>query len=61
MFANSTSKKQFVDAYDESEQRISRYTMLDRTLKSPFETEVLRLKVTVEVLDLTDAEEIVAI
>jgi hypothetical protein len=50
-----------VDAYNETEQRASLYTMLDERLGVPFETEVLGVKVTVERVDLTDAEEIVAI
>ena len=50
-----------VDAYNESEQRTGLYAMLDERLAVPFETEVLGVKVTVERVDLTDAEEIVAI
>lgn len=50
-----------VDAYNESEQRTSLYTMLGERLEVPFETEVLGVEVTVERVDLTDAEEIVAI
>ena len=50
-----------VDAYNESEQRIGLYTMIDENLKLPFKTEVLGVEVTVERIDLNDAEEIVAI
>jgi hypothetical protein len=50
-----------VDAYNESEQRIGLYTMLDENLKLPFKTQVLGVEVTVERIDLNDAEEIVAI
>jgi hypothetical protein len=50
-----------VDCYDESEQITGFYTMLEDNLGLPFETTVLGVKVTVERLDLTDAEEIVAI
>jgi hypothetical protein len=50
-----------VDAYNESEQRIGLYTMLDVNLKLPFKTQVLGVEVTVERIDLNDAEEIVAI
>jgi hypothetical protein len=50
-----------VDAYNESEQRSSLYTMLDERLEVPFETEVLGVEVTVKRVELTDAEEIVAI
>ena len=49
-----------VDAYNESEQRTSLYTMLDERLEMPFKTEVLGVEVTVERVDLTEAEEIVA-
>ncbi|MGH8703609.1 MAG: calcium-binding protein [Burkholderiales bacterium] len=50
-----------VDAYNESEQRTSLYTMLDERLAVPFKTEVLGVEVTVERVELTDAEEIIAI
>ncbi len=50
-----------VDCHDESEQIAGFYTMLEDNLALPFETQVLGAKVTVESLDLTDAEEIVAI
>jgi hypothetical protein len=50
-----------VDAYGESEQRTGFFTMLEDNLALPFETEVLGMTVTVERIDLTDAEVIVAI
>jgi uncharacterized Zn finger protein len=50
-----------VDAYNESEQRTGLYTMLEERLDVPFKTEVLGVEVTVERVDLTDAEEIIAI
>ena len=50
-----------VDCHDESEQIAGFYTMLEDNLTLPFETQVLGVKVTVESLDLTDAEEIVAV
>ncbi len=50
-----------VDAYDESEQRTGFYTMLEDNLGLPFQTSVLGVPVTVESLDLTGADEIVAI
>jgi uncharacterized Zn finger protein len=50
-----------VDAYNESEQRTGLYAMLEERLEVPFKTEVLGVEVTVELVDLTDAEEIVAI
>jgi len=50
-----------VDCHDESEQRTGFYTMLEDNLGLPFETRVLGVQVTVESIDLTDAEEIVAL
>jgi hypothetical protein len=50
-----------VDAYNESEQRIGLYTMIDENLELPFKTEVLGVEVTVERIELNDAEEIVAV
>lgn len=50
-----------VDAYGESEQRAGFYTMMEEGLALPFETQVLGVEVTVERIDLTSADEIVAI
>lgn len=50
-----------VDAYNESEQRCGIFTMIEDHLALPFETEVLGLPVTVERIDLTEADEVVAI
>lgn len=50
-----------VDAYDTSEQATSFYTMLENDLALPFKTEVLGMEVTVDRVDLTDDEDIVAI
>jgi hypothetical protein len=50
-----------VDAYDESEQTAGFYTMLEDHLAMPFSTEVLGMEVTVERIDMTDDEEIVAV
>src|SRR5437867_7678938 len=50
-----------VDAYDESEQTTSFYTMLEEHLAVPFKTEVLGVEVTVERVDVTDDERIVAV
>jgi hypothetical protein len=48
------------DAYGVEEQRIGFFTLLQDNLALPFETEVLGVRVTVERIDLTAAEEIVA-
>lgn len=50
-----------VDCYNESEQIAGLYTMLEENLDLPFQTSILGVQVTVERIDLTDAEEIVAI
>lgn len=50
-----------VDACDESEQRLGFYTMMEKDLALPFETVVLGVEVTVGRIDLTEANEIVAI
>src|SRR6266404_796295 len=50
-----------VDAYGESEQTVGFFTLLDERLKLPFKAEVLGIEVTVERLDMTDDEQIVAV
>ena len=50
-----------VDAYGESQQVTGFYTMLEDCLAMPFKTEVLGIKVTVERVDVTDDEQIVAV
>jgi calcium binding protein len=50
-----------VDCSDESEQMSGFYAVLEENLGLPFQTHVLGVQVTVEDIELTDAEEIVAI
>src|SRR5712691_4962985 len=50
-----------VDCYNESEQVVGLYTMIENNLALPFETTVLGVPVTVERVDLTRREEIVAV
>jgi hypothetical protein len=50
-----------VDAYNEAEQRGGLFTMIESHLAVPFDTEVLGVPVTVERIDLTEADEVVAI
>ena len=50
-----------VDAYGESEQTVGFYTMLEDNLATPFKTEMLGVEVTVERIDLSDDEQIVAV
>ena len=50
-----------VDAYGESEQIVGFYTMLEDNLHVPFRTEMLGVEVTVERIEITDDEQIMAI
>jgi hypothetical protein len=50
-----------VDAYGECEQTVGFYTMLEDHLTVPFVANVLGVEVTVEAVDLTDDERIVAV
>ena len=50
-----------VDAYDESEQTTGFYTMFEEHLAMPFKTEVLGMDVTVERIDMSEDEQIVAV
>jgi len=50
-----------VDAYGDSERLTGWFTMIDENLELPFETTVLGIPVTVERVDLSRSEQIVAI
>jgi Calcium binding len=50
-----------VDAYGESEQTTGFFTMFEEHLAVPFKAEVLGMEVTVERIDMTDDEQIVAV
>jgi len=50
-----------VDAYGDAEQRSGLSTMIEEHLELPFETKVLGQTVVVERVELTDADEIVAV
>ena len=50
-----------VDAYGEEEQRTAFYTMLEEHLAMPFKTEVLGVEVTVQRVDFTEDEQLVAV
>ena len=54
-------KEATVDAHDEYEQRTGFATMIVDNLALPFETEILGIPVTVEGIDISAPEEIVAI
>jgi hypothetical protein len=50
-----------VDCYNESEQATGRFRMFDEHLVVPFETTVLGMAVTVDRVDITEDDRIVAI
>jgi hypothetical protein len=50
-----------IDAYGDSEQRVGFLTMLEEHLACPFTTAILGTPVRVERVDLSDADEIIAI
>ena len=50
-----------VDAYGESEQATAFYTMLENDLRLPFETQILGVTATVEGIDITDDDQLVAV
>jgi hypothetical protein len=50
-----------VDCYNESEQIIGLFTMLEENLTVPFGTTVLGVEVIVEKVDMNEAAEIVAV
>jgi hypothetical protein len=50
-----------VDCYNESEEITGIFTMMDENLAVPFMTTILGVEVTVEKIDLNQADEIVAV
>jgi hypothetical protein len=50
-----------LDAYGDSEQLVGFLTMLEEHLEVPFRTTVLEITVTVEQIDMTDDDQIVAV
>jgi hypothetical protein len=50
-----------IDAYDESEQRMGFYTMIIDHLAAPFKTTILGVPVVVERLEISAAEQLVAV
>jgi hypothetical protein len=50
-----------VDAYNEAEQAAGFFTKMEDDLRMPFETDLLGLTVTVERVDMTEDDAIVAI
>jgi len=50
-----------VDAYGESEQLVGFLTMIEENLALPFVTRILGVEVTVDRIDMTAADQIIAI
>jgi len=50
-----------VDTYGESEQVTGFYTMMENSLRLPFETEILGMTVTVESIDIAEDDQLVAV
>ena len=50
-----------VDCYNESEQAMGLFTMVEENLRLPFSTTVLGIQVNVQKVELNDAGEIVAV
>jgi len=50
-----------MDAYNESEQTVGFYTMIENSLALPFVTEILGIKVAVEQIDMNGDNAIVAV
>jgi hypothetical protein len=50
-----------IDAYGDSEQAGSFYTMMENDLRLPFETEILGVAATVESIDITNDDQLFAI
>ena len=50
-----------VDAYDQTEQAMGFHNLIEENLALPFETEVLGVGVTVENVELTERDDLVAI
>jgi Calcium binding len=58
---NELVEEALVDANGESEQATGFYTMLENDLRLPFETEMLGVTVTVESIDITEDDQLVAV
>ena len=50
-----------VDAYNETEQTVGFYTMMENSLALPFAIEILGIKVAVEQIDMNEDNAIVAV
>ncbi|MSV30800.1 MAG: hypothetical protein EXQ52_18940 [Bryobacterales bacterium] len=50
-----------IDAYGESEQAAGFFTMLENDLQLPFETQILGAPASVESIDITEDDQLVAV
>lgn len=58
---NELVEEAVVDAHDESEQVSGFYTMLENDLRLPFETQILGVMASVESIDITEDDQLVAV
>src|SRR5690348_13420068 len=58
---NQLVEEALVDAYGESEQATAFYTMLENDLRLPFETQILGVVATVERIDISGDDQLVAV
>src|ERR1700693_5638908 len=58
---NELIEEAVVDANGESEQVTGFYTMLENDLQLPFETQILGVTVSVEGIDITEDDQLVAV
>ena len=58
---NEMIEEATVDCYNDSEQATGLFTLLEENLAVPFETAILGVEVTVEKVDITTTDQIVAV
>lgn len=58
---NELVEEALVDAYGESEQVTGFYTMMENDLRLPFETQILGVTASVEAIDITEDDQLVAV
>jgi len=58
---NELIEEALVDAYGESEQVTGFYTMMENDLRLPFETQILGVTASVEGIDITEDDQLVAV
>jgi hypothetical protein len=58
---NELVEEALADAYGESEQATGFYTMMENDLRLPFETQILGVTASVEGIDITEDDQLVAV